>query len=319
MNNIIICPICNSNTAQIRSLKKEYIFYKLINYYNEQINSKNLINSLKIIDYNIYKCNKCELEFANPLIEGSKNFYDWITKHASYYPQDRWEWFEVKRHIQDKCKKNSTLLEIGCGNGLFLDLMKDVKNINSFGIDITEESIKECRKKELNVSCIDLDSFIKKNNKKKFDFIVMFHCLEHLVNPKELINSALTLLNPNGRLFISTPYSPLIFEPTWFDPLNYPPHHMTRWNEKSYQALADQFNLQIKMYFVKGNNALSRTLYTLNLINNSRSRLQSPFKNLIVNIIRPIKFFREYNRQIKRIKINNQVVDNLILVELNRK
>jgi len=53
------------------------------------------------------------------------------------------------------------------------------------------------------------------------------------------------LLAPSGRLMISTPYSPMSLEENWFDPLNHPPHHITRWSEKPYEALAARTGLAL--------------------------------------------------------------------------
>jgi len=49
---------------------------------------------------------------------------------------------------------SSKFLEIGSGNGIFLSLLSK-KFKNSFGIEISNEAVKLCRKKNLNVRLLD--------------------------------------------------------------------------------------------------------------------------------------------------------------------
>ena len=49
----------------------------------------------------------------------------------------------------------SSIIDIGCGQGDFLLKFQD-SPINTFGIDLSSEQIKVCKKKKLNASCIDI-------------------------------------------------------------------------------------------------------------------------------------------------------------------
>ncbi|MFH1457236.1 MAG: class I SAM-dependent methyltransferase [Patescibacteria group bacterium] len=314
----MICPICGSAIKIVKELKKEYIINNLLKYFDEENRNKIFLDSLNIIDYDLVKCKNCQLEFADPLQPGSNNFYSWITEYPIYYPEKRWEWQETINKIENEKKGNIELLEVGCGSGIFLEMLQDKKDIKAIGLDTTPESVEKCKQKKLEVYCQDLNDY-KKNFDKKFDYIVAFHCLEHVPDPKNLIRSMLEVLKPNGKLFISTPYSPLIFEPLWFDPQNHPPHHMTRWNNKSYQELANQLKLNVSFFSPPADSALKRTIYTLNLFWNSRSNLESPARVLIRALKNPVFSFKEFIRQTKRNKINGRVASNVILVKLNRK
>ena len=137
------------------------------------------------------------------------------------------------------------LLEIGCGDGRFLELVKSLPRITSVGLDPTPSSAEMCRSKGLCVYAETLSEYVQRrpSELKGFDLVTAFHCLEHVSNPIGLMEEMRGMLAPGGRIYISTPYSPMSFEGAWFDPLNHPPHHMTRWNRRAYEHLAARLGL----------------------------------------------------------------------------
>ena len=194
--------------------------------------------------YTIYRCPKCLLEWADPMAPGSNPYYTWLTRHPGYYPKDRWEWQLVFQLIPKS--KHTTLLEVGCGSGKFLSYCLD-HGIKATGIDTTKESVVAAKEQKLDAINLSLEQYCKSTTK-KYDYVVAFHLLEHVSNPVGLIKQMKSLLKPNGRIFLSTPYITANFQSQWFDYLNYPPHHLTRWCLNSYQHLADSLHLSIKTY-----------------------------------------------------------------------
>jgi 2-polyprenyl-3-methyl-5-hydroxy-6-metoxy-1,4-benzoquinol methylase len=79
--------------------------------------------------------------------------------------------------------KNKTILDIGCGFGIFLNMLDSTNK--RYGIDISDYAIRETKKLE-NINCLlanlnTLDS-IDKLNGTKFDIITMFDIIEHCYN-----------------------------------------------------------------------------------------------------------------------------------------
>lgn len=309
------CPVCNSDSEINYSFSKEFIREQLENYYDEKI-SDNLV----ICDYDLLRCTNCYLEFAWPLKPGNEEFYKWITSHINYYPDFRWEWSFVLEKLKERSSSSLSLLEVGCGSGLFLDSAKQIPNLRVVGLDTTLTSIEKCQERGLEAYDKTLEDFLTTLNldliNNQFDFVVSFHCLEHISNPKELIKSMLLALKPEGSIFISTPYSPMSFENIWFDPLNHPPHHMTRWNAKAYQELAQQLGLKINLFMPQQGKAIDRTFVALNYAWNSPAHLMSWRRIQLEALKRPLVFFWEWLRQCKREKLNNQVAADVVLVEL---
>jgi len=307
------CPICNAENNLKKKLKANFLKQQLEIYYGEKI-----LEELDICDYEILRCSNCSLEFASPMLAGSESFYQWVTNHSGYYPDYRWEWGCVLEKIKSHNSESINLLEVGCGSGKFLDAARQIYNLRAVGIDTTITSVEECRRRELEAYCESLDSFITNTNYEKFDLVVAFHCLEHVSEPKKLIESMLSVLKPSGSIFVSTPYSPMSFETLWFDPLNHPPHHITRWNVSSYNELARQLNLKINLIMPQSLNVIDRVLYTLNYAWHGPAQLVSRSNIKIAALRHPLIAISEFIRQSRREKVNNQVAADVVLVELSR-
>ncbi|MEH2384218.1 MAG: class I SAM-dependent methyltransferase [Nostoc sp.] len=311
-----ICPICNSNSSILREIDSVFIQSKLEKYYGEKIE-----DSLSFPSYKIRRCNSCSLEFASPMKAGEENFYTWITKHKTYYPDSRWEWDAVIKEVHNhNLTSPVNLLEIGCGTGKFLKLAQQ-NGIKVVGLDTTPASVEICRKEGLEVYSSAIEDYLAHgvSEQLKFDYIVAFHCLEHVDNPKGLVKSMLSAVKPTGSIFLSTPYSPMSFETIWFDPLNYPPHHLTRWNAKSYSELAKQLGLNTKFIMPPAPKLIARVLSTLNYAWNGPANLVGRRHILLAALSKPRVTVIEIFRQLNREKLNNKVAADVVLVELKTK
>lgn len=309
----MLCSICNSESSLLFALGKDKIISALSHYYDESISDE-----LCVIDYQIFKCSNCELVYCSPMQPGNDRFYNWITSHQGYYPGNRWEWNEVVSKVSNDGRSESRLLEIGCGSGDFLELLQKVPFVKSIGIDTTSTSIDTCKRKGLEAYCTTLESIQNYSENQFYDYIVSFHCLEHVNEPKMFVAAMQQLLNPSGRIYLSTPYSPMSFETIWFDPLNYPPHHLTRWNVKAYRELATQLNLKINFYMPNPASLLKRSLYAMNLQLYGPAHAISDRKMLCLSLLKPNVLIKELRNQNKRDKCNGQCAADVILVELYR-
>ncbi len=317
-----LCPVCSGKSSELYSLSSDFLKSNIQSYFNIESKNASVLDNIGIRDYTIRKCKQCTLQFASPLIEGSSSYYKWVTRQPYYYPSSRWEFEEVKKMIQNKKKDQVNLIDIGCGPGFFLDTLTSEQNLYAVGIDTTQTSIDLCKNKKLNAECIDLDSFLKddKSNLNKFDYVVSFHCLEHIANPLQFVVSMTMGLSPDGSILISTPYSPMFFEKNWFDIQNHPPHHMTRWNAKAYKTLAAKLDLTIKFYFPKAASLKNRAVYAF--LYSKFGIIRQPIsKKEIFKLIfmHPFDTIKNYLQQLMRDKINGQTVGDVILVEFKKR
>ncbi len=100
------------------------------------------------------------------------------------------------------------ILDFGCGKGIISNyLTKKNKNSYIYGIDISKENIKECKKNK-----ISENQYFKINvgNKTHFkdDYFDEVHCyevLEHVKNVKKTLSEIKRVLKNGGRLYLSVP------------------------------------------------------------------------------------------------------------------
>jgi 2-polyprenyl-3-methyl-5-hydroxy-6-metoxy-1,4-benzoquinol methylase len=251
------CPICNHTGILVSSLPASYIRQHLAEDYAEAIPE-----DLGIIDYEMYRCPECTLVYASPLTPGSARFYEWLTRHTGYYPSRRWEWDLALAYIQ---KHNvRSVLEVGCGNGVFLKKCNQIAGVHAVGLDTNRESVDACLRAGVEASCETIEEYVRSHDE-KFDLVVSFHCLEHVADPKNFIRSQLSLVKDGGTVLASTPYTATPGEP-WYETLNYPPHHMTQWNHASYAALANQLHLSVRLFMPPGGTFPQRFINSLGLL-----------------------------------------------------
>lgn len=104
--------------------------------------------------------------------------------------------------------KNASILDIGCGFGQMLKSLKDNGYLNLHGVDINAKAVALCRSNGLEVEKIGNLSSFSRSHRKKYDFIIMSHVIEHL--PKSEIISHLSiirgkLLKPDGKFLAIVP------------------------------------------------------------------------------------------------------------------
>ncbi len=253
---MINCPICKSISHIIEDVPASGI-------------TTNIVKALpdldfsyrSVTDYSIARCTQCTLEFASPMRAGDDAFYGWICSSKLYYPHVRWEWLPL---LDMLCQQNKgSVLDVGCGSGLFLEAVRQ-RGLEGCGLDANPASVQTCLDKGLHAMCVGLED-VDASLGEQYDAITMFHVVEHLVDPVSALVSLRRLLKPGGLIAISVPYSPMSFETDWLDPLNRPPHHLTRWNRASLRTLARAAGLKERILIQPSRSVLSRTMSTLQL------------------------------------------------------
>lgn len=105
-------------------------------------------------------------------------------------------------------KPQAKVLDIGCGSGRFLAIIKALKMI-PFGIEIGEEAYESSKKITENIylgQFETLDTYQFPNNPTmKFDIIVSNHVIEHVTAPNQFLQKVKSMLTDNGIAIIATP------------------------------------------------------------------------------------------------------------------
>jgi 2-polyprenyl-3-methyl-5-hydroxy-6-metoxy-1,4-benzoquinol methylase len=101
-------------------------------------------------------------------------------------------------------KKKARILDIGCGAGDFLLMLKEQEFKGAEGLDYSQRAKKFAEKRGLRVTLCDVEKE-KPTFKYKFDVIVLGDILEHVFDPAFFLNKIKKLLRKNGWLLISVP------------------------------------------------------------------------------------------------------------------
>ena len=81
----------------------------------------------------------------------------------------------------------SSVLDLGCGNGELLQLLRDTRNATVRGVDIEESMIRECLKKGISVFQGNLDEGLKEYGSGSYDYVIMNETLQVVHQPVQLI------------------------------------------------------------------------------------------------------------------------------------
>jgi len=105
-----------------------------------------------------------------------------------------------------KFKQGQTVLDIGCGEGVFLSLLKE-NGVSGIGVDIDQENVDFCISHGLQAIKADVLIFLESDKNDKYDGIFCSHLIEHLepTQALRLIKASFAKLKDGGQLIIITP------------------------------------------------------------------------------------------------------------------
>jgi len=138
-------------------------------------------------------------------------------------------------------KKNSIILDVGCGNGELLKTLHKLGYENLTGID---SYINYKKTNPFPILKTTIENLVKD---KKYDLIMFHHSFEHLENPIETLLVAKKLLNHNGVIIIRTPIVAMAFkeyENNWFQ--IDAPRHFFIYSIQSMNIILSKVDLKMK-------------------------------------------------------------------------
>jgi 2-polyprenyl-3-methyl-5-hydroxy-6-metoxy-1,4-benzoquinol methylase len=171
--------------------------------------------------FTIAKCQSCGLLFTNPrpipnLIDSLySNYYSGsmalsgsqtpsISEHMKRNTSLRKTYHRVFGNYLGEVlsKARGRVLDIGCGLGTTLDDLARL-GCEVLGIEPNPDAAKRCKERGLNVECALVEDLNYPEN--CFDTVILFHVIEHLASPKNILQKIFHALKPSGRVFITCP------------------------------------------------------------------------------------------------------------------
>ena len=93
--------------------------------------------------------------------------------------------------IADLIEKNKRVLGVGCADGTLMKFLKDNKNINIRGLEISKEKVQTCIAKGLTVIEGNAEKDLKQFPDKSFDYVILSQTLQAFLDPEVVINELL--------------------------------------------------------------------------------------------------------------------------------
>lgn len=237
MNQLTSCPICDGNQIEVFLKTKDFTF-------SDE-------------SFTVQKCNSCGFRFTNPIplekdlgsYYGADNYMSHATKSRKglmpfVYKRVRKMNLNIKLRLVKKYAKAKSILDIGAGNGFFLNAARTA-GFHVQGLepdDKAREVANSDFKLDLNppesIASIESDSL---------DVITMWHVLEHVYHLKRDIKEISRVLKDDGALILALPnidsYDSKYYKEYW-DGLDLP-LHLYHFTPKDVSNLFEQIGMEV--------------------------------------------------------------------------
>ncbi len=91
------------------------------------------------------------------------------------------------RRIQEWIEPGSRLLDLACGDGTLLALLKETKNTTGYGMEISQPDINTCLTRGINVIHRDIELGLEMFEAQSFDYVLTTHSIQTLRYPAETL------------------------------------------------------------------------------------------------------------------------------------
>jgi methionine biosynthesis protein MetW len=104
--------------------------------------------------------------------------------------------------IAEIIKKNTRVLDVGCGDGTLMKFLKENKNVDTRGFEISKTKAQNCIGKGLSVIEGDAEKDLQQFPNSSFDYAILSQTLQAFYNPEKVIDD---LLRVSKKAIVTIP------------------------------------------------------------------------------------------------------------------
>ena len=97
--------------------------------------------------------------------------------------------------ISELIENNKRVLDVGCGDGTLMKYLKDNKNVDTRGLEISKNNVQLCISKSLSVIEGNAESDLQQFPDLSFDYVILSQTLQAFYNPEKVIDDLLRVAN----------------------------------------------------------------------------------------------------------------------------
>jgi len=246
------CPLCNSDQqTRIEILKTSDI----IRLYKKTLGEDfSYLFNEKIVEY--CECQNCRLLHFSPVVTGDEKMYKRLQQYDWYYSDAKEEYQIAKEFLSDFTQAKISVLEVGSGKGVFKSYLKESDSY--VGLEFSPEAIQLAKENNVVLYPEMIEQYSVKHPD-SYDVVCSFQVLEHVAGTRSFIESCITVLKPGGILIIAVPSEDDLMKVAVNNLFNMPPHHVTRYSDKTLENIAKLFDL--KLLAIKHDSIAPEQLY----------------------------------------------------------
>ncbi len=256
-------------------------------------------------DHTIYKCKNCKLEFQNPIPNSSelslfypKTYYSYTKKEKDTKSKNLFTIIRekiVEIHYSTEVKKDiyyylalisartfsglplafigkKRFLDVGGGDGYNMELMQKY-GWKVAGYEIGKKGKKGNIHYDTSLTKVDFGS-------QKFDFIRIWHVLEHVPNPKEFMKKISMLTDKGSKVMIGLPntqsLNASLFRKYWYN--RDIPRHVVNYNPDNLKMLVQEAGFTVEsISYMSGGGFLGSIQHLVNDTFYKNSRVMNSF------------------------------------------
>lgn len=162
--------------------------------------------------FSLFRCEKTGFIYANPRLrpqaaaeyfssDAVTRYFEVVEAPESIVFRQKNNYEPIARFLTERLHAKSRLIEIGCGGGAFLEVLRNIGKFDVSGIEIADGAVPFWKRRDLPVHKMVLEDF-DTTKVPEFDIVLMWSVMDHFCDPLLALRKCNGMLRLGGFIFI---------------------------------------------------------------------------------------------------------------------